>query len=66
VKLDQAIKDLQKEKLELEGKLKSVTVAIGLLTKLNTNSEPTAAAPPAKPPESSAAGAKSPAALLAK
>jgi hypothetical protein len=58
MKLDVAIKDLQTERTRLEGQLKSVSAAIGLLTKLNTKSEPTTAAPSVKSAESPAAGAK--------
>jgi hypothetical protein len=35
MKLDSAIKDLQKEKLELEAKLKQVNVALSALAKLS-------------------------------
>ena len=39
MKLDSAVKDLQKEKRELESKLKNVNVALTALTKLTAKSD---------------------------
>jgi prefoldin subunit 5 len=40
MKLDAAVKDLQKEKHELESKLKNVNVALTALTKFTAKSDP--------------------------